>query len=416
MTTLIKQKHIDDLMLSDDFCKLATKINKFNVFNVLKLQNAEIRHSNFLGWLLDPGETHRILDGFLKELLKIILKDHSDNPNVSMCISDILFNDFGDTIVTLEKMTDKGRRIDILLESKSNQFVCVIENKVWSGEGCNQLEDYYDYINSHKRYSQYRHKLFVFLTPSTEYNCTQLYKNYIRLDYEKICKAIDRVLQNNALIDCNVRAFIENYKEMVERNIMGKYDKDVLELCTMIYKEYGSIIDLIAQQGNPKTCVLSVLNEVLEERSDLVDIHSKNDGFLFLPNDLNDKEKLNIDNSNNSVVNLNCWGYAWGMNGLFLEILVDSGKHKFGINSNERNSLLRHIENEMNKKVENKISFIREDKELSPSRELYEILSHDEYLSCENRDEIKQKIKNNLEKSGYIEALREALNTWNPKK
>ena len=38
--------------------------NKFNIFKVLKLDNHEIRHSNFLAWLLNPKENHNLQGNF----------------------------------------------------------------------------------------------------------------------------------------------------------------------------------------------------------------------------------------------------------------------------------------------------------------------------------------------------------------
>ena len=70
----------------------------------------------------------------------------------------------------------------------------------------------------------------------------------------------------------------------------------------------------------------------------------------------------------------------------------------------------------MNKKVKDKICFIREDKDYTPSRELFNLLTHEEYLNCENVEVIKEKIKTNFENSGYIDALRDALNSWTPEK
>jgi len=416
MSNTTKQK-LERLLLSEDFTDLVAKVNKFNVFNVLKLENAEIRHSNFLGWLLTPYKNHLLGDDFLKELFKIILKDHANNQDISTNISDIIFNDFSDAQITLEKMTDEGRRIDIFIESKKNDFVCVIENKVWSDEGWNQLEDYEKYINSHKEYGSCKHKLFIFLTPNTNYDCTKLYKNYIRMDYGKICYAIDRILKKDCgIVSDEIRHFIENYKEMVERNIMEKYDNETLELCSRIYNEYGNVIDLIMQKGNPKAQVMSILEEILQERTDLVDIRQEKNGFLFLPDNIYNKDKLKLNAcETDNVVNLFCWGYAWGMKGFFLEILVGAGKDKFQISSHERTSLIGHIETEMKKTISN-IHFIRTDEEYSPSREsheLYNILTPDELANCKNRDEIKQKIKQNLEKSSYIEYLRTALNSWN---
>ena len=415
--TISTKQQLEKLLLSDDFTDLAAKVSKFNVFNVLKLENAEIRHSNFLGWLLSPHQNHLLRDDFLKELFLIILKNYSNNQDISTSISDIIFNDFSDAQITLEKMTDESRRIDIFIESKRNDFVCVIENKIWSGEGCNQLEDYEKYINSHEKYGSYKHKLFIFLTPNKIYDGTKLYKNYIRIDYGDICRALDNILKKECgIVLDEVRHFIENYKEMVERDIMGKYDNETLELCSKIYNKYGNVIDLIMQKGNPKAQVMSILEEILQERTDLIDIRQEKNGFLFLPDNINNKDKFNLnDCDTKNVVNLFCWGYAWGKKGFFLEILVGAGKDKFQISSPERTSLIEHIETKMKKTVSN-IHFIQTNEEYSPSREgneLYNILTPDELASCNNRDKIKEKLIENLEKSGYIENIREALNSWN---
>lgn len=39
--------------------QLEDLLAKFNIFDVLKLQRQEIRHSNFLAWLFDPSGSHR---------------------------------------------------------------------------------------------------------------------------------------------------------------------------------------------------------------------------------------------------------------------------------------------------------------------------------------------------------------------
>ena len=39
------------------------------------------------------------------------------------------------------------------MESKNNKVIFIIENKIWSGEGDNQLEDYKNYID--EKYSDY---------------------------------------------------------------------------------------------------------------------------------------------------------------------------------------------------------------------------------------------------------------------
>ena len=47
--------------------------NRLNNFDVLSITGNEIRHSNFLAWLLDPNETHGLGEYFLKKVETIIL-------------------------------------------------------------------------------------------------------------------------------------------------------------------------------------------------------------------------------------------------------------------------------------------------------------------------------------------------------
>ena len=404
----IEQK-IENFLLSDNFVELSSKAKKFNVFNVLKLENAEIRHSNFLGWLLSPYQSHLLGDIFLKELLKTALKDHLDNTNLKTSISDIILNDYSDAEVTLEKMTDENRRIDIFIESRRNSFVCIIENKIWSGEGCNQLEDYEKYINLHEKYGSYKHKLFIFLTPDTNYDCTKLYKNYVRLDYAKICSAIDTILKKeNVIVNDEVRHFIENYKDMVERNIMKKYDAKTLELCSRIYKEYGDVIDLINKYGAPKISLCNILEEVLEQKDYLKRIYRESDSvILALPSKLSEEqlEKMQIADwkPDNCFVNIKFSILQWKSDKVTVQILFAP------------------LKSDTNKELKEKFkqALINKNKDFN-SKNGWEwtdsgtLISLEEYRSYDSSDDVKKHISEKLDsyKEKYIDSLTEIINEF----
>ena len=59
---------------NDDLLALEFLIGKFNIFDALKIARAEIRHSNFLAFLLDPAESHGHGQLFLNALLMDLLK------------------------------------------------------------------------------------------------------------------------------------------------------------------------------------------------------------------------------------------------------------------------------------------------------------------------------------------------------
>ena len=52
-----------------NFDRLDLELKNPNIFQILKISNTEIRHSNFLSWLLDPSQSHKIGDIFLKRFL-----------------------------------------------------------------------------------------------------------------------------------------------------------------------------------------------------------------------------------------------------------------------------------------------------------------------------------------------------------
>ncbi len=59
---------------NDALRELETRIGRFNIFDALGIVNQEIKHSNFLAWLLDPAESHGqgglFLRAFLMDLLR----------------------------------------------------------------------------------------------------------------------------------------------------------------------------------------------------------------------------------------------------------------------------------------------------------------------------------------------------------
>src|SRR5688500_12157734 len=60
---------------NDELAELETKIGRFNVFDALGVARAEIRHSNFLRWLLDPADSHGQGSLFLNALLMDLLRE-----------------------------------------------------------------------------------------------------------------------------------------------------------------------------------------------------------------------------------------------------------------------------------------------------------------------------------------------------
>ena len=69
-----------NLLIKDiNFDKLDLELKNPNIFQILKISNTEIRHSNFLSWLLDPLQSHKLGDIFLKRFLREVFSSEIFN-------------------------------------------------------------------------------------------------------------------------------------------------------------------------------------------------------------------------------------------------------------------------------------------------------------------------------------------------
>ena len=123
---MIDRDLLTDFVLDNpELERLEDIISDFNLFEVLNLQKQEIRHSNFLAWVLNPTQPHALGSYFLKRvLIKASSRGGSigDNP-ISPIDVDVW--DLSETLVLREE-----NRIDILLLNEGEGFVCAIENKI----------------------------------------------------------------------------------------------------------------------------------------------------------------------------------------------------------------------------------------------------------------------------------------------
>ena len=245
------KEQIRDLLSSYDFKRLTHKKDDVNIFKILNICEKEKIHSNFLAWLFSPYESHELNNIALKELLIQLSKKEAE-------YISLLLLDYSDLEVYREYTIDNGRRIDIVMESKNNKVIFIIENKIWSGEGDNQLEDYKNYID--EKYSDYN-RIFLFLTPEKERK--EKYKGYIHITYSMIYSVLNCELQENQ-IKFEISVIIRQYKEIIGRYIMGSIDKEMVDLCRKLYVEHKEALDKIMQYGNTTYYLTEVINEILD--------------------------------------------------------------------------------------------------------------------------------------------------------
>ena len=130
----------DRLIRDDDFRKIEVGLNAPNIFQILRISKKEIRHSNFLAWLLNPNSNHGLGNIVLRSFLNELNIENINLDNV--------------------EIRREWKFIDLLIIL--DDFVVCIENKIFSNEHSDQLKRYKNIIE--KEFTN-KKRIFVYLTP-----------------------------------------------------------------------------------------------------------------------------------------------------------------------------------------------------------------------------------------------------------
>lgn len=205
--------------------KVEKKHSEDNMFYILGVQDSEIRHSNFLKWLMEKDK--QFLQEFLQKLCgfsqerasKLVGSKHKVDREYSLNAN--------------QEKSDKSGRIDLLLQFEEEKVVVVIENKWNSSEGEQQLSKYYIGINNNANFENYE-KIFVFLTPrGDEPKDDEDKKHYISVSYD----LVQEILKKINISGNFEKILIKHYKEVLEEELV-KNEKE-LNKVEEYYKLFG---------------------------------------------------------------------------------------------------------------------------------------------------------------------------------
>ena len=234
----------DKLLKDEDFDKLDLGLKNPNIFQILRITKNEIRHSNFLSWLLDPNESHKLGDIFLKRFLREVFS--SDK------FGDIDQVDVEGMDLSKVEIQREWKNIDILIKLE-NVVVC-IENKVLSKEHSNQLRRYKEIIENQ---FPNHHQTFVFLTPEGSSSEDES-ESYEPISYEFIIESLDRIISvYGESLNEQVKNYIKDYITIIKRELMGT-DK-LTQLSKKIYQNHKELFDFIIEHKPEVVDDLSII-------------------------------------------------------------------------------------------------------------------------------------------------------------
>ena len=195
-----------NLLNDPTFEELKLSLDRPNVFEVLGITRREIRHSNFLGWLLNPSGNHGLRALFLERFMRDVL---------GLCDVDGLgVFDVESMDIHSVEVRREWRHIDILVKTK--RFVVVIENKIDSQDHSDQLSRYQSIAE--EEFDELP-VVCVYLTPDGSEPREEA--GYITYSYDGIKHHLQAIvaLYSTSLSDRQV-VYLEDYLTVLSRYIM----------------------------------------------------------------------------------------------------------------------------------------------------------------------------------------------------
>lgn len=244
-----------------DFSRWLTGVN---IFEILGITSAEIRHSRVLAWLLDPRESHKLEDKFFKKILMKVFDNNLSFATIKP--TEIILKDFSKAEVYRESKNN----IDVLYTNKEHRINLVIENKTFTSDHDNQLRKYRKFIEN--SYAGYRN-IYIYLTPNGDAPIdadVEERQFWSLLSYQDISDILEE-LYVDEIDNEKVSYILKEYNDNIRRNILN--DIELKELSAEIYFKYKEVLDLIFE-NRPDTQMLreklvGVLN-YLNEQGNLI--------------------------------------------------------------------------------------------------------------------------------------------------
>lgn len=238
---------------NDDLLALESRIGRFNIFDALGIARAEIRHSNFLAFILDPAESHGQGQLVLKAVLMDLLK--TAQPELRP-LSPI---ELDGTDLRGVEVRREWKNIDLLVTCAAPRFAVVIENKVGAQEHSDQLSRYRQVMAEHFPDVA---ALYVYLTPEGDEPSEDLWVPYTYADIHRLLKRVRDT--NHTAIGTEVLVFIDHYLNLLGARFMN--DDKLDDLCRQIYKNHRQALDLIWERvRSPEAAPLAEAVTVLEQ-------------------------------------------------------------------------------------------------------------------------------------------------------
>ena len=239
-------QQIEELLFGEsaaDFNALDNGFGGFCPFEAIGMVNQEIKHSNYLGYLLQPSNPHGLGDSPLRKFLHCVADASGEIDKL-----EIYTRDIDDTLIRRE-----WNHIDILVEIPASfpgddGWVIAVEVKVNAQESDGQLSRYADLVR--KTYSgadgQNWKTIHIFLTPDGRLPSEENQAVWAPMGYGTLVDALEGCISPSSSVTTTSQSFLSAYLKMLRRHHL---DNDKLEeLAKRLWKKHPEALSFLAER------------------------------------------------------------------------------------------------------------------------------------------------------------------------
>lgn len=251
--------------------RLEDLLDNVNFFEASGATRSELRHSDFLAYLLSPHGNHGLGEVFLKRFLQASLLNVFNNED-SISALEIDVWDLSDSYVLREH-----ENIDLLIVNESHGFVVVVENKIGTSEHSDQLARYK--ARAKHLFSGYR-TLFLYLTIDGEAPSDT---DYLAITYDSVAWIVQNILKHRShAINSEISLLLQHYVDLIRRHFMDQSELSVL--ARQIYDRHRSALDFIFEhRPDLQGGVRKTLEKLIDENDQIVRDHCTKAYVRFAP-------------------------------------------------------------------------------------------------------------------------------------
>lgn len=229
---------ISALVLGESsFRELERVLDVFCPFEAMGMVRQEIRHSNFLAYILDPGRPHGFGSRMLERLLRTILTGVA---GTDLTVLDIYLRDFSRT-----ELRREWSNIDVLAISPMGErgLVTAVELKIESDEHGDQLSRMRNDVET--AWPDWT-RLFVFLTPDGRLPSDDHGDGWRTLDLGSLLDAFEQELAQDEGGHPDARRLLQAYIAMLRRIYVSNSKHE--QIAAELWRRHPQALAYLAEQ------------------------------------------------------------------------------------------------------------------------------------------------------------------------